>query len=181
MTHKSSGSKRQYVSKHGNEKRQLREDQHSQPAARALEVHVRRRAISPHENEIEEGRAVARPKEGRGFGCWNVLTVDQIGTGQQLPLRQRHENELDADRCKHEDHRVIHAHGSKTAPDFVTFLIFRQLPEIDAKRAQLAIQMCALHAHSLRQLPDLAVAKYQLLLQIRTLEMFARLSQRERQ
>jgi len=46
--------------------------------------------------------------------------------------------------------------------------------EIDAKRTQLTIQMCALHADSLGQLPDLAVTQYELLLQVGTLEFFAR-------
>ena len=49
------------------------------------------------------------------------------------------------------------------------------------ERAQLAVEVRALHADALRELPDLAAAEQQLLLQIRALEMLARLAQRHRE
>src|SRR5690606_32781113 len=59
--------------------------------------------------------------------------------------------------------------------------VLRQLPEIDAQGAQLAVQMRSLHADTLRQLSDLAIAQDQLLLQVGALEMLARFSQGQRQ
>jgi hypothetical protein len=55
-------------------------------------------------------------------------------------------------------------------------LVFRELAKINAKRAKLAIKVRALHADALRELTNLAVAQYQLLLQISPLEMLARLA-----
>ena len=53
--------------------------------------------------------------------------------------------------------------------------------EVDAERPQLAVQVRAFHADALRELPDLAVAKHQLLLQVGTLELLARFAQRQGQ
>ena len=46
--------------------------------------------------------------------------------------------------------------------------------EVDAQRTQFAIQVCSFHANALRELPHLAIAQYQLLLQVGTLELFTR-------
>jgi hypothetical protein len=51
--------------------------------------------------------------------------------------------------------------------------------EIDSERAQLAIEVRALHADTLRQLPDFTVTQQQLLLQIGALELLTRLAQRQ--
>ncbi len=55
-----------------------------------------------------------------------------------------------------------------------------RLPEIHAQRAQLAIQVRALHADALRELADLAAAELQLLREVGALEVLARLAQRQR-
>src|SRR5687768_2168262 len=59
--------------------------------------------------------------------------------------------------------------------------ILGQLAEVDAERAELAVEVRPLHADALGQLPDLAVAQDQLLLQVRALEMLACFAQRQRQ
>ena len=59
--------------------------------------------------------------------------------------------------------------------------VVAQLPEVDAESAQLAVQVRALHADTLRELPDLAVAQQELLLQVGPLELFPGLAQRQSQ
>ncbi|MBT8106771.1 MAG: CapA family protein [Gammaproteobacteria bacterium] len=51
--------------------------------------------------------------------------------------------------------------------------------EVHAERAQLAIEMRALHADALGKLPDFAVTQHQLLLQVRPFELLARFPQRQ--
>ena len=53
--------------------------------------------------------------------------------------------------------------------------------DLDAERAQLAIQVRALHVDALGEQSDLAVAQLQLLLQVGALEVLARLAHRQRQ
>ena len=60
-------------------------------------------------------------------------------------------------------------------------LFLRAVADLDAERAQLAVQVRALHVHALGEQPDLAVAQHQLLLQVGALELLARLAQRQRQ
>src|SRR5690606_7065736 len=52
---------------------------------------------------------------------------------------------------------------------------------VDAERAKLAVQVSALHADALGQLANFAVTQNQLLLQVSTLEMLARLAKRQGQ
>ena len=59
--------------------------------------------------------------------------------------------------------------------------LVRDVAEVDAERPQLAIQVRAFHAHALGELPHLAVAQQQLLLQIGALELLAGLAQRQRE
>src|SRR6266478_6738499 len=59
--------------------------------------------------------------------------------------------------------------------------VLADVSEVDAEGAQLAVQVRALHADALGELPDLAVAQQQLLLQVGALELLARLAQRQRQ
>src|ERR1700685_4212605 len=59
--------------------------------------------------------------------------------------------------------------------------VLADVAEIHAERAQLAIQVRALHADALGELSHLAVAQEQLLLQVGTLELLARLAQRQSQ
>src|SRR5207302_7624265 len=59
--------------------------------------------------------------------------------------------------------------------------VLADVPEIHPERAELAVQVGALHADALGELPHLAVAQQQLLLQIGPLELLARLAQRQRQ
>src|SRR5690606_6269300 len=55
------------------------------------------------------------------------------------------------------------------------------LAEVDAERAELAVEVRALHADPLRELSDLPAAEQQLLLQVRPLEALARLAERHRE
>src|ERR1700728_1259545 len=57
--------------------------------------------------------------------------------------------------------------------------VVADIAKVDAQRAQLAVQMRALHADTLRKLTHLAVAQQQLLLQIGALELLARFAQRQ--
>src|SRR2546430_7696302 len=59
--------------------------------------------------------------------------------------------------------------------------LLADVPEVDAERAELAVQVRALHADALGELSHLAVAEQQLLLQVGALELLARLAQRQRQ
>src|SRR6266513_4800408 len=59
--------------------------------------------------------------------------------------------------------------------------ILADVPEVDAEGAQLAVQVRALHADALGELPHLAVTQQQLLLQVGALELLARFAQRQRQ
>src|SRR4030081_1796734 len=59
--------------------------------------------------------------------------------------------------------------------------VLADVPEIDAERAQLAVQVRALHADALGELSHLAVTQQQLLLQVGALELLARFAQRQRQ
>ena len=55
------------------------------------------------------------------------------------------------------------------------------LPEIDAEGAELSIEVSPLHTDAFRQLADLPTAEYELLLQIRSLEMFSSFAKRHRE
>src|ERR1700733_9854878 len=57
----------------------------------------------------------------------------------------------------------------------------RAVTDLDAERAQLAIQVGAFHIHPLGEQTDHAVAEHQLLLQIGALELLTRFAQRQRQ
>src|SRR6187455_3399148 len=61
------------------------------------------------------------------------------------------------------------------------FRFVGDVAEVDAEGSQLAIEVSALHANALGELPDLAIAQQQLLLQIGALELFARFAQRQRE
>ena len=52
--------------------------------------------------------------------------------------------------------------------------------EVHAQRSQFSVKVCALHADPLGELPNLAVTKNQLLLQIGAFELLASLAQRQR-
>jgi hypothetical protein len=57
--------------------------------------------------------------------------------------------------------------------------VLANAPEVDSKRAQLAIEVGALHANALRQLPDFTVTQQKLLLQVGALELLTCLAQRQ--
>ncbi len=58
----------------------------------------------------------------------------------------------------------------------VPLILDRHRLKVDPERAQLAIQMRALHADAFRELSDLAVTEHELLLKVSAFELFARLS-----
>src|SRR5437773_12552331 len=70
---------------------------------------------------------------------------------------------------------------SRSRPRTWELSVLADVPEIDAEGAQLAVQVRALHADALGELPHLAVTQQQLLLQVGALELLARFAQRQRQ
>src|SRR5262249_36120320 len=63
----------------------------------------------------------------------------------------------------------------------VALSVLAYVPEVDSEGAQLSVKVCALHAYTLGELPDLPIAKKKLLLKVGTLELLASLAQRERE
>jgi hypothetical protein len=54
--------------------------------------------------------------------------------------------------------------------------ILAYVAKVDSQGAQLAVQVRALHAHPLRELADFTVTQQELLLQVGTFELLARLA-----
>src|SRR5262249_25149528 len=62
-----------------------------------------------------------------------------------------------------------------------TASVLADAAEVDPQGSQLTVEVRALHADSLGELPDFTVTKEELLLQVGTLELLAGLAQRQRQ